>query len=262
MPIVTTSPARRTAVEPRTPTIHKIEHAAAHELVVDQIRRAIQLGRFLPADKLPAERDLAGLLGVSRATVREAIRVLETDGIVSVRRGAHGGLVVNRVQAMDTRTLRARLKKQTRELNDIFDYRLAIECMAARLSAERRTKQDLGSLRGALERMGALAANPSNEHGAHTTALFNAADTEFHLGIAAASGNNYLIEGAETVRRAMFLPVGAVFNQLREDANDIHAAIFDAIKARDGDAAERHMRQHIEATHKAMGELLRPPRPK
>lgn len=256
--MVTIIPAKQAPVAPKVSSIRKIEHAAAHELVVDQIRRAIQLGRFLPGDKLPAERDLAELLGVSRATVREAIRVLETDGILSIRRGAYGGLVVNRVHAMDTRTLRARLKKQTRELNDIFDYRLAIECMSARLAAERRTRDNLGDLRTTLERMGTLAASPRGEHGAHTTALFNAADTEFHLGISAATGNRYLTEGAEKVRRAMFLPVGAVFNELREDANDIHAAIFEAIEHRDGDAAERHMRQHIEATRNAMADLLRP----
>jgi DNA-binding FadR family transcriptional regulator len=238
--------------------IDRIEHAPAHELVVDQIRRAIQLGRFLPGDKLPAERDLAGLLGVSRATVREAIRVLEADGAVSVRRGAHGGLVVNRLHAMDTRTLRARLKKQTRELNDIFDYRLAVECMAARLAAQHRSAEDLLHLEDALERMAALAASAHGEHGAHSTALFNAADTEFHLGIASATANPYLIDGAEQVRRAMFLPVGAVFNALRPDANDSHAAIFEAIRTGDGDAAERHMRQHTEATRNAMADLLKP----
>lgn len=247
----------------RAPTqaspIHRIEHATAHELVVDQIRRAIQLGRFLPGEKLPAERDLADLLGVSRATVREAIRVLEADGTVSVRRGARGGLVVNRLHAMDTRTLRARLKKQTRELNDIFDYRLAVECMSARLAAKRRTAEDLDNLRRALEHMGELAANSGGEHGAHVTARFNAADTEFHLGIATATGNAYLIDGAEQVRRAMFLPVGAVFNELRQDANDIHAAIFEAIEAGHEAEAERYMRQHIEATHSAMAGLLRPP---
>lgn len=238
--------------------IDRIDHAPAHELVVDQIRRAIQLGRFLPGDRLPAERDLAGLLGVSRATVREAIRVLEADGVVSVRRGAHGGLVVNRLYAMDTRTLRARLTKQTRELNDIFDYRLAVECMAARLAAERRTAEDLLYLGDALERMAELAADTGSEQGAHITAQFNAVDTEFHLGIASASANPYLIEGAEKVRRAMFLPVGAVFSQLRADANDIHAAIFDAIRLADVDAAERHMRQHVDATRNAMAELLKP----
>lgn len=238
--------------------IDRIDHAPAHELVVDQIRRAIQLGRFLPGDRLPAERDLAGLLGVSRATVREAIRVLEADGTVSVRRGAHGGLVVNRLHAMDTRTLRARLKKQTRELNDIFDYRLAVECMAARLAAQRRSAEDLLHLRDALERMAELAADLGGEQGASITAQFNAVDTEFHLGIASASANPYLIEGAEQVRRAMFLPVGAVFNELRPDANDIHAAIFEAIENADADAAEQHMRRHVEATRNAMADLLKP----
>ncbi len=252
----TSTVGERTAEQPSP--IDRIEHAQAHELVVDQIRRAIQLGRFLPGDRLPAERDLAGLLGVSRATVREAIRVLEADGVVSVRRGAHGGLVVNRLHAMDTRTLRARLKKQARELNDIFDYRLVVECMAARLAAERRTDEDLVYLGEVLERMAELAADPGGEHGAHITAQFNAADTEFHLGIASAAANPYLIEGAEKMRRAMFLPVGAVFSQLRTDANDIHAAIFDAIKDSDADAAEHHMRQHVEATRKAMADLLKP----
>ena len=245
----------------RTPhqpdTILRIENAPAHELVVDQIRRAIQLGRFLPGDKLPAERDLAALLGVSRATVREAIRVLEADGVVSVRRGAQGGLVINRLNATDTRTLRARLKKQTRELIDVFDYRLAVECMSARLAAHRRTDGDLAQLRDALERMAQLAAHADGEHRAHTTAQFNAVDTEFHLMIANASANPYLVEGAEKVRRAMFLPVGAVFNQLRDDANDIHAAIFEAIEAGDADAAEQRMRQHVEATRSAMADLLK-----
>lgn len=238
--------------------IDKIDHAPAHELVMDQIGRAIQLGRFLPGDKLPAERDLAVLLGVSRATVREAVRILESEGVISVRRGAHGGLVVNRLHAMDSRTLRARLKKQTRELNDIFDYRLAVEGTAANLAATRRSVADLAGLRGVLETMAGLAANPTGKHGAHTTALFNSVDTEFHLGIATASGNPYLIEGAEKVRRAMFLPVGAVFGELRTDANDIHAAIFEAIEAGDGEAAERNMRAHIEATRSAMAGLLKP----
>ena len=248
-------------VLPQSSAIGKIEHAPAHELVVDQIGRAIQLGRFLPGDKLPAERDLAGLLGVSRATVREAIRVLEADGVVSVRRGAHGGLVVNRLQAMDQRTLKSRLNKQIRELNDIFDYRLAVECMSARLAAERRSSEDLEQMRQALDRMGELASDVDGEHRAHTTALFNAADTDFHLAIANATGNDFLIEGAEQVRRAMFLPVGAIFNELREDANDIHAALFEAIDRQDGPAAAHHMEQHVNATREAMADLLKPQDP-
>lgn len=238
--------------------IDRIEQAPAYQLVIDQIRRAIQLGRFLPGDKLPAERDLAGLLGVSRATVRDAIKVLEADGTVSIRRGAHGGLVVNRNHAMDTRTLRARLQRQARELDDIFDYRIAVECKSARLAAERRTDKHLAMLETALKRMAELAASPRIEHGARTTALFNAADTEFHLGVAAASGNEYLIAGAETVRRAMFLPVGAVFSELHEDANDMHASIFQAIVDRDGDAAEGFMLRHVEATRAVLAALLKP----
>ncbi len=66
----------------------------AYELVLEQLRRSINLGHFGPGDKLPPERDLARQLGVSRTTVREAVRVLEGEALVEVRRGSTGGITV------------------------------------------------------------------------------------------------------------------------------------------------------------------------
>ena len=74
--------------------IEPIDFAAAYEVVTERIRRAIHIGSYLPGDKLPPERMLAQQLGVSRTTVREAIRVLEGEGYVVSRRGASGGILV------------------------------------------------------------------------------------------------------------------------------------------------------------------------
>src|SRR5205809_418612 len=75
-------------------SIQRVEPAAAHALVVEQLRRAVHIGSYVPGDRLPSERALAEQLGVSRATVREAIKVLRDEGYVESRRGARGGLMV------------------------------------------------------------------------------------------------------------------------------------------------------------------------
>src|SRR5213592_4815792 len=71
-----------------------VRRPASYELVLEQIRRAIQLGRFEGGTRLPSERELAQQFGVSRTTVREAIRVLQGEGLVDVKRGRNGGAVV------------------------------------------------------------------------------------------------------------------------------------------------------------------------
>ena len=85
--------------------IQRVEPAAAHELVVAEIRRAIHMGSYVLGDRLPAERALAEQLGVSRATLREALHVLRSEGYVESRRGAHGGLVVLDQGLNEERTL-------------------------------------------------------------------------------------------------------------------------------------------------------------
>src|SRR5258707_7702359 len=74
--------------------IERVEHVPVYGLVVDQLRRAIHSGAFVPGDKVPPERELSKQVGVSRASVREAIRVLEGEGYVETRRGARGGRIV------------------------------------------------------------------------------------------------------------------------------------------------------------------------
>src|SRR5436305_3094125 len=152
----------------------------AHELVLAQLRRSIHLGHFGAGDKLPPERELAKLLGVSRTTVREAVRVLEGEGLVEIKRGSSGGISV-RPQSMGRTELRRRL----REFEEIIEFRLAVEPMAARLAAERRTKADVAALDRAFEWLAAIAA--TGAEGAVSDWV--RADGEYHLLIARMARN-------------------------------------------------------------------------
>src|SRR3954466_4513470 len=90
---------------PRAPPRGPAAAVPAHELVLAQLRRSIHLGHFGAGDRLPPERELAKLLGVSRTTVREAVRVLEGEGLVEIKRGSSGGISV-RPQSLGRTELR------------------------------------------------------------------------------------------------------------------------------------------------------------
>lgn len=235
-----------------------IKTPASYELVVDQVRRAIQIGRFLPGEKLPTERELAGQLGVSRMTVREAMCVLQGEGLIETRRGRAGGAVVISAEASPAEQ-RQLLRRRLAELENVFDYRLAVEPAAASLAAQRRTNADLARLRDAMDTLNALAAGADHSEVSPPSRFF-AIDAEFHHRIALATRNPLLIKAVDDARAAMFLPVGGVFTQLHPSANKLHAEIHDAIEAQDAEAAERAMGEHIRMTRDALRDMASGPR--
>ena len=234
--------------------IDPVRPTSACELVVEQLRRAIHLGRFLAGDKLPPERELAKQLGVSRTTVREAVKVLEGEGLVRSKRGAAGGLSV-----LDQKTSASHLRKSHNDrleaIAAIYDYRLAIECAAARLASARRDDNDLAELAAQLRRMGELSVlgqEADESQALAAVSQFMAVDSEFHLGIARAAHNPYLLAAIEEARAAMFSPVGAVFRRLAVKSNAYHEAIFAALEAGDGAAAERAMAAHLKVSREGL----------
>ena len=156
--------------------VERVATPATYELVSEQIRRAIHIGTYLPGDKLPAERQLAEQMGVSRTTVREALRVLEGEGYVESHRGAAGGIVVLDQTSSEER-IRPVVMARMAEFEELFDFRIAVEGAAVRLAAVRRTETDLKQLQKALDAMAE----------GWQTARFRAADSAFHLGIADAA---------------------------------------------------------------------------
>ena len=86
--------------------IKPVQQQAAYGLAVEGLRRQIQLGLLLPGERMPAERKLAEELNVSRVTLREALRILETEGYLTVRRGSQGGAFVANEETLRKITLR------------------------------------------------------------------------------------------------------------------------------------------------------------
>ena len=207
---------------------------AAHEVVAERLRRSIALGEVLPGERLPAERTLAQDLGVSRLTIRGALRVLQQEGSVVTRRGATGGAFV---------TERPRTIEPAR-IVEVFEYRLAVESAAAGLAAERRTDADLKR----------LAEHGRALEGSADAGAFRRADSGFHLAIADASGNGMLRDSIEDARAAAFDAFDALpFRVLRETTARGHAAIAAAIERGDATAAAEAMAEHL---RRARAEVL------
>lgn len=238
--------------------IQPVKAAAAHELVLEQIRTAIALGRYAPGDRLPRERDLAEMLRVSRATVREALAVLASSGEVDVRRGRNGGLIV-RDASVDEAAVKRELRGNREKLAKIFEFRSVIEGASAGLAARNRADTDLKHLREHLEEMDQLVLQrEESSQDPAIVARFQAHDHDFHFGIAAASKNPWLIDATATVRVEMFRPVGGVFRRLEANANSCHQQIFDAIVAQDERGAHLWMIKHVEDTRQLIDSWLKP----
>ena len=219
--------------------MERVATPAAYELVREQIRRAIHIGTYLPGDKLPAERQLAELMGVSRTTVREALRVLEGEGYVESRRGATGGIVVLDQSASEER-IRPVVVARLAEFEELFDFRMAVEGAAARLAAARRTEADLSLLHDALAAM---------QEG-WQTARFRAADSAFHLGIADAARNRFMRQAIEDARATMWIPIDRHVDTVFRTANRHHKEILEAIRRRDPDAAEAAAVAHLKTARR------------
>lgn len=212
---------------------------AAYGAVVDRIRRALNLGLLLPGDRLPSERVLAEGMGVSRVTVREALRVLQGEGLLLTRRGSARTTI-----APSTPSTRTWASSSAEQLREVFELRLAVEAMAARLAATRGSDEDVLHLDSCQD---ALVAS-TDVNG------FRRADSEFHLAVARMSGNVTLRQAIEDARAAAFSSLDRrSFTVLHETSRRGHAAVIDAVKNRDPQAAADAMAHHIEV---ARGEVL------
>ena len=236
------------APEPKTSADNlRIEKLPAYIQVADQIRRAIQLGQYVSGERLPPEVDLACQIGVSRTTLREAIRQLVGEGYLKSQPGAYGGLFVTQSDD-DAESELGRLRLHWDDIEHFFDYRIAVECAAAALAASHRGAKDLKAMGRANDDM-AHAPNHSQSR---------AADAAFHLIIVAATGNPYLRRAVEDARAGMFRPldVFGFAHEMWAGQPDEHARILDGIAAGDADAASDAMREHIEGARRKIRVMI------
>jgi len=211
----------------------------AFEETVERLLQAVRLGIVAPGERLPPERDLAARLGVSRVTLREAIRALADAGLVESRRGRTGGTFVLADHARPGAPL-AGPPPDPEDLRDALRLRRVLEVGAVELAAER----DLaGAERAELAHRRDLATGTTlTEH--------RAADSRLHLALAEAAGSASLVTAVAEVRmrvnahldRIPFLPPNL------ENSHAQHRAVVAAVLAGDAGAARAAMHEHLEAT--------------
>ena len=203
------------------------------EQVVAHVRNLIISGRLRPGDRLPAERDLAVQVGVSRPTVRAGLRALAAMGVVQSRHGS-GTFIPSGPPILGSEPLSflAALHGFTRE--EMYEARRILEVGAAGLAAERATPEQLTMLAEEVANLFSAMDDPQR---------FLVHDIEFHRTVAAASGNPIIATLVEMVsalyyERRRETAALATERNLR-DSSEMHRRIFQAIRARDPEAARR-----------------------
>ncbi|MEV0537769.1 GntR family transcriptional regulator [Kitasatospora sp. NPDC050463] len=213
----------------------------AFEETVERILQAIKLGVVGHGDRLPAERDLAVRLNVSRETLREALRSLQQAGWVEARRGRYGGTFVTyRLPAPDVGELRRAARDLGAELEDALTLRLVLEVGAAELAARRElTESQQTYLRQRLA--DADGASPDE---------YRQCDSRFHLAIGELTGSPSLAAGIAEARIRLNDLLNAIpmLGRNIDHASDQHRAMTRAILAGDAAAARRATEEHLEAT--------------
>ncbi|MDD1963807.1 GntR family transcriptional regulator [Pseudomonas putida] len=182
--------------------ISPIKSVATYGAAAERIRQEITLGNFLPGAKLPAERKFSDELGVARITLREALKLLDSEGYFEIRRGVNGGtFIVDELKLEEIGI--AQLNKSQSACLRAMEYWRINQVACARFAAVRRSPADLKRMREALE---ALRQEPER-------ALRRRAESELCLSVAAATGNIWLADAAHDSLAASYLPFVPLMSQ-------------------------------------------------
>jgi GntR family transcriptional regulator, transcriptional repressor for pyruvate dehydrogenase complex len=209
------------------------------EQVVAHVRSLIERGALRPGDRLPAERDLASRIGVSRPTVRAGLHALAGMGVVRARHGS-GTFIPTGPPALAPEPLSFLAALHGFSRDEMYEARRVLEVGAAGMAAERATPEQLATLADDVTSLFALTDAPQ---------AFLVHDVDFHRTVAASSGNPILAALIEMVsalyyERRRKTAERAANRDLRAAA-EAHRRIYQAIRARDGDSARRAMHDHL-----------------
>lgn len=211
------------------------------DLVFDQLREAIYRGELKIGERLPAERELAELMAVSRSSVRKAITRLQEMGYVENRPGQ--GTYVRLPEARSpSDPFVYVMSPGSSSLDELMEVRIGLECQGVALAAERANEMDIAFLELAFAEM-------HDEQSDRQKA--KDADMKFHMGIAYATHNSVHVDLTRRFYDYMFHAINRLHSLLYEKHQNLgiidqqHFKILDAIKCRDGESASRYMLQHI-----------------
>lgn len=227
-----------------TLAIHQISVPKAADVLAETMREKILKGDFGVGMELPSERELSEQAGVSRATVREALRILEGEGLIETRLGRRGGSSVLRpTTAQIERSVRIFIRGQRIRPEAVLETRGAIEPAAARYAAENRTDEDLENLERCQQRVEEATR-------AGDVASYIQANLDWHVEVVKAGHNELLIAFISAVSNAVYVQAGnetLSSPKVREAVLHAHRRVMDAIRDKDGDAAARRMGRHVHA---------------
>jgi len=224
----------------------------AAEVAVAALRRRIILGRLREGDVLPSEDDLMVELGVSKPTLRQAIRILESESLVTVRRGANGGMRVS-VPRVETAAGYAAtvLEYRGATTTDLFEAAAALEGPCAAMLARTRTPNQLDRLRAAA----------TAERGVSDPQLLLERENDFHRMVIEFAGNVTLQALCAMVREIIDAATSRYLAGTRPEVHGpavaagarAHSRFVDLVESRDAEAAEALWRKHIRATAARIG---------
>jgi DNA-binding FadR family transcriptional regulator len=213
------------------------------EGAVEQIAERIRLGELVAGERLPSERELAAAMQISRATLREAVRVLAGAGVLAVRAGSTGGTFVAS-DYVPIELLRSKSDMRLDEVAGVLEARRLIEPRVAQLAAVNAREEDFFQLQRTIDRQIALLARGDVlEHEDRFLQL----DTQFHLGVARASGNSTIVSLMRTLLRQLEIARDLALHEppTASWVIDVHERTLAAIRSADHDRIETVMDEHL-----------------
>jgi GntR family transcriptional repressor for pyruvate dehydrogenase complex len=223
------------------------------EEIVHQIKQLISKGELKPGDRIPSERELAQMLGVSRPSVREAIMVLEAMGFLESRQG--GGTFVKTLTAVSIMDPLAKLveKKDPELLRSLAEVRMGLEGWSAYLAGKRATEKDIAELRRLYYVMEKQAAKGGWD---------SEVDAEFHYAITAASHNSLQMHVLDSIHSLFHTTIQVALMEFYQQEGHVqllleqHREIMEAIANRQPELARQKMMEHLSMVEEKMAQLL------
>jgi DNA-binding FadR family transcriptional regulator len=221
-------------------------HRQAHQVVLAHVEQQLLAGQLHKGDQLPPERDLALTLGVSRSAVREALRVLQAQGLVASHPGPGRGTRLSDFQGEALgRLFRLHLALASTSISDLTETRIALERATATLAARNASPV---RLRAVERRMLAMESTIDLD-------AFNVLDTEFHVEIARAANNPFIGNLTAAIRQALRAPIRSAslamedWQEVRSDLVTQHRQIYETIRSGDPARAATLMEAHIRTAY-------------
>lgn len=223
------------------------------EEIVNQIKQLISKGELKPGDRIPSERELAAMLGVSRPSVREAIMVLDAMGFLEARQG--GGTYVRALTESSIMDPLAKLveMRDPEMLRSLAEVRMGLESWSAYLAAKRATEADISELRRLYGVMEEQAANGGWDPDV---------DAEFHYAITGASHNSLQMHVLNSIHTLFHTTIQVALMEFYRQEGHIqkllthHREIMEAIIAHQPELARQKMMEHLAMVEEKMAQLL------